>query len=105
MAESKTARASAVKEKTDKKVISDEELIRNLRIEVDSNIYPSQQGTLALLRAYDSLKLLWTALLAEKGVVLDELNGVKLQLEEANDQIGDLQQSAIDAGVERDLNS
>lgn len=51
---SKTARASVGKAPAAAiQTISDEELIRLLRIDVASGIYPSSQGTHALLRAYD----------------------------------------------------
>lgn len=53
MAESKTARASAVKQTEVKKVIPDVELLRLLRIDRASGIYPGVQGTDAALRALD----------------------------------------------------
>lgn len=51
---SKTARASAVSSVGEKKVISDEVYIKNLRNDVASGIYVSQEGAKALLRAYDA---------------------------------------------------
>ncbi len=57
MAESKTARAArkAVEGSiiTKKEVISDEEYLRQLRIDLSSGIYVSQEGARALLRLYD----------------------------------------------------
>lgn len=70
---SKTARASAVKEKFEKQVIPDAELIRLLRIDRASGIYPGVQGTDAVLRALDAQ----TLLLAEKQIALDVLEGEK----------------------------
>lgn len=67
MSESKTARASAVKDTTVKKVISDPELIRLLRIDRASGIYPTTQGSDALLRFCD-------ALLAENSSLTDAVN-------------------------------
>src|SRR5258708_5356846 len=68
MKESKTARASAVKmPPKEKSVIPDDELIRLLRIERASGIWPSSQGVDALLRAYDAEQ-------AEKSSVLATLN-------------------------------
>jgi hypothetical protein len=53
MGTSKTARASAIKVQGGVKVIPDAELIRQLRLDVAAQIYPSYQGTHALLRAFD----------------------------------------------------
>jgi hypothetical protein len=53
--ESKTARASAVTAKVEKKVISDEQYIKNLRNDLDAKLYVSQEGARALLGAYDKL--------------------------------------------------
>jgi hypothetical protein len=50
---SKTARASAGVQVKEKKVIPDADLIKNLRNEVASGLYPTIQGSHALLRAYD----------------------------------------------------
>ena len=55
--ESKTARASAVKEVGTKIVISDTELIRQLRISLAQGLHVTQQGAAALLRAYDAQKV------------------------------------------------
>jgi hypothetical protein len=44
-------------EKTAKQVIPDEELIRLLRIDLKSGIYPSQQATAAVLRSLDAANL------------------------------------------------
>lgn len=52
---SKTAKSSMVQDKKEKKVLTDDELIRLLRIDVDSGLYPSSQGSQALLRSYDAL--------------------------------------------------
>jgi hypothetical protein len=41
-------------EKTAKQIISDEELIRLLRIDLKSGIYPTQQATAAVLRSLDA---------------------------------------------------
>ena len=50
-------------EKSDaKKVIPDAELIRLLRIDLKSGIYPSQQATAAVLRSFDQV----TAALAKE---------------------------------------
>lgn len=57
MSASKTARASQVKDRTVKSVIPDADLIRSLRIDRESGLYPGVQGTDALLRAYDDLFL------------------------------------------------
>jgi len=51
----------------EKKIIPDAELIRLLRIDCASGIYPTSQGSYALLRAYD-------ALLAERSAALKLLN-------------------------------
>ncbi len=53
--ESKTARASAVKTVGEKKVIPDADLIKGLRNDRASKLYPTVQGTDALLRQYDLL--------------------------------------------------
>jgi hypothetical protein len=77
MGESKTAKASKVVEKLEKKVIPDTELIRLLRIDRASGLYPTTQGTDALLRAYDSS-------LAEKEsreIVMEELHTRIAELE------------------------
>lgn len=50
---SKTARASAVADRFEKKVIPDEVYIKNLRNDLDSGLYVAQEGARALLRAYD----------------------------------------------------
>jgi len=42
-------------EKTAKQIISDEELIRLLRIDLKSGIYPTQQATAAVLRSLDAV--------------------------------------------------
>lgn len=56
MSTSKTARASAVKEpSSQKQATPDAELIRQLRLDREGKLYPSVQGTDALLRAYDAL--------------------------------------------------
>jgi hypothetical protein len=53
---SKTAKASEVKEtKTAKAAIPDHELVRLLRIDRASGLYPSTQGADALLREYDAI--------------------------------------------------
>lgn len=78
---SKTARASSVTIEKEKKVIPDAELIRLLRIDCASNIYPSWQGTHALLRVYDealqgvsNLNATLASLIAEKDAALALLN-------------------------------
>jgi hypothetical protein len=55
--ESKTARASmnAGQAKAEKKVVSDADLIKNLRLEVANGLYPTSQGPHALLREFDKL--------------------------------------------------
>ena len=55
--ESKTARASmsAGQAKTEKKVISDEQYIKNLRYDTENGLYVAQEGAKALLREYDKL--------------------------------------------------
>jgi len=57
MAPSKTARASmnAGANVKEKKVISDEEYISNLRYDVSNGIHATQEGAKALLRAYDAM--------------------------------------------------
>ncbi len=83
MAESKTARASAVKEVREKKVIPDEVYIKNLRTDIASGLYPQAEGAKALLRAYDAL----IARLDENSEVNIEL-GTKLRnCEAANEQL------------------
>lgn len=52
---SKTAKSSMVQDKKEKKVLTDDELIRLLRIDIDSGLYPSSQGSQALLRSYDAI--------------------------------------------------
>lgn len=64
---SKTAKSSMGIAKVEKSVIPDAELIRLLRIDCASAIYPGVQGTHALLRAYDALE-------AEKKSALSILN-------------------------------
>jgi len=55
--ESKTARASlkAGQVKTEVKVISDEQYIKNLRSDLENGLYVAQEGARALLRSYDAL--------------------------------------------------
>ena len=91
---SKTAKASmGTGPVVAKKTISDEELIRLLRIDVASGIYPSSQGTHALLRAYDAerntvatLAGSTTALLARAEKAEEELEQAKRALRSAVDR-------------------
>lgn len=55
--ESKTARASmnAGQNKAEKKVISDEQYVKNLRYDVENGLYVAQEGAKALLRSYDGV--------------------------------------------------
>jgi hypothetical protein len=57
MADSKTGKkaAAAAAVKVEKVVLSDQERVRLLRIEVASNIYPSSENSRALLREYDNV--------------------------------------------------
>jgi hypothetical protein len=51
---SKTAKASEVKEtKAEKRTLSDAELVRLLRIDRESGLYPGTQGVDAMIRLYD----------------------------------------------------
>jgi hypothetical protein len=95
--ESKTARASmaAGQAKVEKKVLSDADLIKNLRLEVSSGLYPTIQGSHALLREYD--KLLEYANGLEKNVW--KLQGEADQLKA---EIGELRVSI--ASLEEQLN-
>lgn len=60
MAESKTARASAVKQTTEVKIVPDVELLRLLKLDRASGIYPGVQGTDAALRRIAELEDLCT---------------------------------------------
>lgn len=50
------AKRAAMEAGKKKEVISDEERVRLIRIEIDSNIYPSSENARALLREYDKEK-------------------------------------------------
>ena len=52
-------------DKVVKQVIPDEELIRLLRIDLKSGIYPSQQATAAVLRSLDAANAVLSGLVAE----------------------------------------
>lgn len=87
---SKTAKASEVQVKHEKKVISDEELIRQLRLDRESHIYPSTQGADALLRAYDvSLEAIKAITESHKNVV-EQREQLEQLLANANQEIEDL---------------
>lgn len=70
---SKTARASMAQTVGEKKVISDEVYVKNLRNDVASGLYVAQEGAKALLRAYD-------AALAEIQQLTEQLAGAEAAL-------------------------
>lgn len=84
---SKTARASAGMQATKKIVIPDDELIKNLRNEVASGLYPTSQGSHALLRAYDAalaqmdgMRSAYDGMLADRDLAKEEVEQLKRQL-------------------------
>lgn len=84
---SKTARSSAVKEIVKvKQVIPDDELVRLLRIDLASGIYPGQQMSGAVLRMYDALNSSYRAssetAAAELGVVMAVNDALRNQLQD-----------------------
>jgi hypothetical protein len=62
---SKTAKASMVTEHVEKKVISDEELVRQARIHLSSGLHISQEMGRALLTAYDASRVVNTSLVKQ----------------------------------------
>ena len=98
---SKTARSSAVKEVAKPKVeIPQDELIRLLRIDLDSNLWPSSQKAEAALKAYDTAA-------ASLNVAIDRVEELNRQLVLAQSTIETLNKTIADmatvVGVESEL--
>jgi hypothetical protein len=97
---SKTARASMGGGQVEaKKVIPDAELIRLLRIDRNSGIYPGTQGTDALLRAYDEAMVKGQQNY-DSAKLLDEVaNSLRAELYAANQEIEKIKASNAAVGV------
>jgi chromosome segregation ATPase len=91
MGESKTAKASKVVEKFEKKVIPDAELIRLLRIDRASGLYPTTQGTDALLRAFDAERATVTRLADSTSALLKRAEEAEMIVEELRTRIAELE--------------
>lgn len=63
----KAAAAAAAMNQKDKKVITDEQYIKDVRYNLENCIHVTQEGTRALLRQYD-------AILAELKIAQEKLN-------------------------------
>lgn len=81
-APSKTARQAMNAGATvrEKKVISDEEYVKNLRYDVSNGIHATQEGAKALLRSYDALLPINAELVTARAAAADE-KALRLQLE------------------------
>ncbi|HXQ38141.1 MAG TPA: hypothetical protein VN843_29320 [Anaerolineales bacterium] len=89
MGTSKTARASMVQTVGEKKVISDEVYVKNLRYDVNNGIHATQEGAKALLRAYDALLPVNDELVAVRA----ENANLRVALVKANDAFEGLSQT------------
>lgn len=91
MSTSKTARASMVQTVGEKKAISDEAYIKDLRNNIASAIHVTQESAKALLRAYDKLQAEFDTTLKNATEQVTATAEVTVQLQAAKTRITELE--------------